>query len=170
MVERLYDAVVEQARMPAFYADFGVADHLEGRFDLLVLHLHLVVRRLSATDDPAARKMAQALFDTFFHDMDRTLRAMGVGDMSVGKKVKDMIRAYYGRCAAYEEALAGDGDLTAAIVRNVYQDAPAARQAPALAAYVARAREGIDATPVDVLMRGDVSFPAAAEFAPEESQ
>ncbi|SDF10708.1 ubiquinol-cytochrome C chaperone family protein [Thalassobaculum litoreum] len=158
--------------MPAFYAEFGVADHLEGRFDLLVLHLHLVLRRLSAADRPAARKMAQALFDTFFHDMDRTLRAIGVGDMSVGKKVKDMVRAYYGRCAAYEEALAGDGDLTAAIARNVYQraeqgaeDAP---QASALAAYVGRAREGIDAMPIEELMRGVVRFPAVTASAPEE--
>lgn len=155
--------------MPAFYAEFGVADHLEGRFDLLVLHLHLVVRRLSATEDPAARKMAQALFDTFFHDMDRTLRAMGVGDMSVGKKVKDMVRAYFGRCAAYEEALAGEGDLTAAITRNVYQGAADAAQAPALAAYVALARERIDALPIEDLMRGAVSFPQPALSLPEAS-
>ncbi|WPZ33266.1 ubiquinol-cytochrome C chaperone family protein [Thalassobaculum sp. OXR-137] len=146
--------------MPAFYADFEVADQLEGRFDLLVLHLHLVIRRLSATDDPAARKIAQALFDTFFHDMDRTLRAMGVGDMSVGKKVKDMVRAYYGRCAAYEEALTGEGDLAEAIRRNVYEGAQHAPQAPALAAYVLRARDGIDALPLDALKRGAVSFPA----------
>lgn len=151
--------------MPGFYADFGVADHLEGRFDLLVLHLHLVIRRLSASEDPAAQRLAQRLFDTFFHDMDRTLRAMGVGDMSVGKKVKDMIRAYYGRCAAYEEALTGEGDLTGAISRNVYQGAADASQAPALsapalAAYVERARERIEAMQIEDLMRGTVSFPA----------
>ena len=162
--------MVEQARTPGFYADFGVADHLEGRFDLLVLHLHLVIRRLSASEDPAARRMSQALFDTFFHDMDRTLRAMGVGDMSVGKKVKDMVRAYYGRCAAYEEALAGEGDLTAAIARNVYQGAADAPHAPALAAYVQRARERIDALPVAELMRGAVSFPPVVRSAPEESR
>lgn len=170
MAERLYDAVVEQARTPGFYADFGVADHLEGRFDLLVLHLHLVIRRLSATGDPAARKAAQALFDTFFHDMDRTLRAMGVGDMSVGTKVKDMVRAYYGRCAAYEEALAGEGDLAAAITRNVYQGAEDAAQAPALAAYVQRAREGIDAMPVEELMRGSVTFPPVTLSASKEAR
>ena len=154
---------MEQARSPVFYADFGVADQLEGRFDLLVLHLHLVIRRLSASEDAAARRMAQALFDTFFHDMDRTLRAIGVGDMSVGKKVKDMIRAYYGRCAAYEEALAGEGDLTGAIRRNVYEGAPDASGAPALAAYVLRARDRIDATPVAELMAGAVTFPPVIE-------
>ena len=145
--------------MPAFYAEFGVADQLEGRFDLLVLHLHLVIRRLSAADLPASRKVAQGLFDTFFHDMDRTLRAIGVGDMSVGKKVKDMVRAYYGRCAAYEAALAGEGDLTEAIRRNVYEGAQDASQAPALAAYVDRARTEIDALPIETLMAGTVSFP-----------
>ena len=162
--------MVEQARVPGFYTDFGVADHLEGRFDLLVLHLHLVIRRLSATDDPAARKLAQALFDTFFHDMDRTLRAIGVGDMSVGKKVKDMVRAYYGRCAAYEEALAGEGDLTEAIRRNVYQGTADAGRAPALAAYVGQARQRIDAMPMEELMRGAVSFPPVTPLAPEETR
>lgn len=146
--------------MPAFYAEFGVADQLEGRFDLLVLHLHLVIRRLSASGEPQAGKIAQGLFDTFFHDMDRTLRAIGVGDMSVGKKVKDMVRAYYGRCAAYEEALASGGDLIAAILRNVYAGADHAPQAPALAAYVRQAQERIDAMPIDELTGGTVSFPA----------
>lgn len=160
MVERLYDAVVDQARTPAFYADLGVADHLEGRFDLLVLHLHLVVRRLSSCGEPGGAAIAQALFDTFFHDMDRTLRAMGVGDMSVGKKVKDMVRAYYGRCAAYEEALSGDGDLVDAIARNVYAGAQDASHAPALAAYVLKARQAVDDLELDALKRGNVRFPA----------
>lgn len=129
-----------------------------------------MIRRLSASQDPAARRLAQALFDTFFHDMDRTLRAMGVGDMSVGKKVKDMVRAYYGRCAAYEEALAGEGDLTGAIARNVYQGAADASQAPALAAYVRQARERIDGMPIEALMQGTVSFPPATASAPEDGR
>lgn len=151
--------MVDQARQPAFYADLGVADQLEGRFDLLVLHLHLVVRRLSASEEPRAAQRAQALFDTFFHDMDRTLRAMGVGDMSVGKKVKDMVRAYYGRCAVYEEALAGDGDLVDALIRNVYAGADVAAHARRLADYTERARAAVDDLPLDALLDGDLRFP-----------
>lgn len=162
-MDRLYDAVVDQARSPVFYSEFGVADHLEGRFDLLVLHLHLVIRRLSASGEKRAADMSQMLFDTFFHDMDRTLRAIGVGDMSVGKKVKDMIRAYYGRCAVYEEALAGRSDLEAAITRNVYGGTDDAPHAAELSAYVVRAREAIDGMPVEELMGGRVTFPPVRE-------
>lgn len=163
MVDRLYTGVVDQARSPAFYSQFGVADHLEGRFDLLVLHLHLVIRRLSASGEKGAGDLSQALFDTFFHDMDRTLRAIGVGDMSVGKKVKDMVRAYYGRCAVYEEALTGDGDLTDAITRNIYGGEVNTAHAVALAGYVERARQSVDAMPIEDLMRGTVTFPAVTE-------
>ncbi|MDF1790653.1 MAG: ubiquinol-cytochrome C chaperone family protein [Thalassobaculaceae bacterium] len=163
MVERLYDAVVDQARTPAFYADLGVTDQLESRFDLLVLHLHLVIRRLSASDEPRGAALAQGLFDAFFHDMDRTLRAIGVGDMSVGKKVKDMVRAYYGRCAAYEEALTGKADLADAIARNIYAGDDSAPHAPALAAYVRRAQQAVDTMALEVLMSGGVTFPAVED-------
>lgn len=122
-----------------------------------------MIRRLSASGEKRAADLSQALFDTFFHDMDRTLRAIGVGDMSVGKKVKDMVRAYYGRCAVYEEALTGNGDLTDAIARNVYGGDADTAHAAALAGYVERARQGVDATPVDDLMRGTVAFPAVTE-------
>jgi len=117
--QAIYEAVVDQARHPAFYTTYGVADRFEQRFDLLVLHTHLVVAQLTRD---GATALAQNLFDALFFDMDRTLRAMGVGDMSVGKRVKDMVRAYYGRTAAYEDALSQPGDdaLAAALARNVF--------------------------------------------------
>jgi cytochrome b pre-mRNA-processing protein 3 len=151
--------VVSQARSPAFYADMGVSDSLEGRFDLLVLHLHLVVRRLSRPGLDGGASLGQKLFDTFFHDMDRTLRAIGVGDMSVGKKVKDMVRAYYGRCAVYEEALAdaGDAALVEALSRNVFAGGDG--DAESLAAYVRRAQASIDAQPEQQILSGSVAFP-----------
>lgn len=117
--EALYEAVMTQARRPDFYTDYGVPDGFEQRFDMLVLHAHLVIRRLTET---GAGACAQELFDTLFFDMDRTLRAMGVGDMSVGKRIKDMVRAFYGRTAAYDVALAEPeaSGLAAALGRNVY--------------------------------------------------
>lgn len=160
-VERLYDTVVAQARMPAFYAELGVADTLDGRFDLLALHIHLVLRRLAQCEEATARGMGQGLFDTFFHDMDRSLRAMGVGDMSVGKRVKDMIRAYYGRTAAYEEALgteAGTGVLAAAIARNVYAGATTP-YAVALSAYAREVAAGLETLDVASLLAGEIVFP-----------
>lgn len=155
--EVLYDAVVAQARRPAFYTDYGIRDGFEERFDLLVLHVHLVVRRLAAAGGGRA---AQALFDTLFFDMDRTLRAMGVGDMSVGKRVKDMVRAYYGRTAAYDEALAeAEGPrLAAALARNVYGGAGTG-DPERLARYVRLAASGLAPQTPAELLAGALRFP-----------
>ncbi|MEQ8397213.1 ubiquinol-cytochrome C chaperone family protein [Thalassobaculum sp.] len=157
-VEAVYDAIVEQARHPVFYTDYGVADGFEERFELLVLHVHLVVRRLAADGRPG---LAQELFDTLFLDMDRTLRLIGVGDMSVGKRVKDMSRAYYGRTTAYESALsdASTDALAAALARNVFSDPEPTDRGRRLARYVRAAVEGLKAQSLDDISAGSVGFP-----------
>src|SRR5579885_2019728 len=96
----LYRAVVAQARAPAFYVAYGVPDTLDGRFDLIALHMFLVLHRLKSDTD--ASTVSQALFDIMFDDMDRSLREMGVGDLGVGRRVRAMAEALYGRMAAYE--------------------------------------------------------------------
>ena len=154
--EAVYDAVVAQARCPVFYTDYGVADRFEERFDLLVLHVHLVVRRLT---EGGAAVRAQELFDALFFDMDRTLRAIGVGDMSVGKRVKDMIRAYYGRTAAYESALEDPQALALALARNVFGAEAAGPGALRLARHVRATVDALAAQPVAELAAGRVRFP-----------
>lgn len=156
--EAVYEAVVTQARHPAFYVDYGVTDGFEQRFDLLVLHVHLVVRRL-AEGGAAAR--AQELFDAMFFDMDRTLRAIGVGDMSVGKRVKDMIRAYYGRTAAYDSALASPSDdaLSLTLARNVFGAETATTGSGRLARQVRATIAGLAGQQVDRIAAGQVEFP-----------
>ena len=103
----LYVEAVRQARQPSFYASCGVPDTLDGRFDLIVLHVFLVMRALAQAGE-TGQKVGSAVLDVMFDDMDMNLREMGVGDLSVGKKVKAMARAYYGRAKAYGEALAPD--------------------------------------------------------------
>jgi len=116
----LYRSVVAQARQPVFYADFGVPDSVDGRFELLALHMFFVLHRLKS-GDAAAAELAQVLFDTMFGDMDQTLREMGAGDLGVGKRVRAMAEGLYGRMAAYEAGLAGDdATLAAALRRNLY--------------------------------------------------
>lgn len=156
--ETVYEAVVTQARQPAFYTDYGVPDGFEERFDLLVLHVHLVVRRL-AQGGSAAR--AQELFDVLFLDMDRTLRAIGVGDMSVGKRIKDMVRAYYGRTDAYDSALAeADGTpLEAALARNVFGATDVSAGVSRLARQVRATVAELASQPVDEIAAGRIRFP-----------
>lgn len=122
---RIYGRAVTWARQPDFYTKFNVADTLDGRFDMILLHLYIIVRRLS--DVAEAEGMQQLIQECMVADMDRTLREMGVGDMSIGKQVKRMVAAWMGRTKAYDDALQGwpksfdSAAVGAVIERNVYR-------------------------------------------------
>jgi cytochrome b pre-mRNA-processing protein 3 len=102
-ISALYGMIVAQARSPCFYRDYAVADTVNGRFDLIVLHLALVIARL--TPEVGLRGLGQGLFDRFCQDMDHNLREMGVGDLKVPKEMRRMGEAFYGRAQAYQAAL-----------------------------------------------------------------
>jgi cytochrome b pre-mRNA-processing protein 3 len=117
-IETIYGMIVTQAREPLFYRDLGVPDTVNGRFDLLVLHLWMVLGRLKAL--PAGDGPCQALFDRFCIDMDDNLREMGVGDLTVPKRMQAFGEAFYGRAAAYDLALsAGEEPLAQALCKNI---------------------------------------------------
>ena len=160
---RLYAAAVAQARAVPFYARLGVPDTPNGRFDLLALHVHLICRRLGQ-GDAAQGAVGQALFDALFADMDRNLREMGVGDLSVPKKVKAMAGMYYKRVEGLEAGLqGGDAALAAALVEAVYAGKPPLQPAlAALAGYVNAAAAALQAQPVAALAGGRAEFPAVA--------
>jgi cytochrome b pre-mRNA-processing protein 3 len=144
LVDMLHEATVAQSRQPSFYLDYGVADSVDGRYDLLILHTFLMFRWLK-TDEGRGARLAQALCDRVFFDLDRSLREMGVGDLSVPKRMKKMAQMFYGRVAAYEEALASaeEDDLARALDRNVYRgDGVAGEPSRRLARYV-RAATGM---------------------------
>ena len=101
-IDAIYGMIVTQAREPLFYRDLGVPDTVNGRFDLLVLHLWMVLRRLKSVE---GGRPSQALFDRFCDDMDDNLREMGVGDLTVPKQMQAFGEAFYGRIAAYDMAL-----------------------------------------------------------------
>ena len=156
----LYAAAVAQARTPVFYTELGAPDTLEGRFELIVLHVHLLCRRLGRAGAGGAA-LAQALFDIMFRDMDRNLRELGVGDPSIPRRIKAMIEAYYGRIKAYDAALAAGGDaLATAIARNVLNAEAVPPGAAVLADYAQRAAKAIEAAPIEDLLAGRVGFPA----------
>jgi len=107
---QLYGALVAQARSKSFFADGGIPDTMDGRFDLMVVHAFLLIRRLNKAGN-AGEELAQQVFDGMFRDLDNSLREIGVGDLSVPKKIKVMAKAFYGPCEAYEEAI-DNGDKT----------------------------------------------------------
>jgi len=161
-IERLYGAIVAQSRREAFYTDFGVPDTLEGRFEMVVLHTVLVCHRLKGGDE-LERALSQDMFDSFAADMDRTLREMGVGDLSVPKKMKKIGAAFYGRASAYDAGLAASADeeLAAALGRNILElEAAGDPRATALATYVRAAAAALAQTPSATLLSGELALPA----------
>ena len=140
--EPLYDLAVRQARQPAFYTALGVADRIDARFELYTLHVLLLVMRLRDEGEHGA-EAAQALFDTYVSALDHALRELGVGDISVGKKMRKLGEAMYGRMTAYEAPLRDEGAavLAAGLARNVFEsDDPTAGEALAGYALASRAR------------------------------
>ncbi len=155
----LYGVIVAQARTPGLYTDLGVPDTVEGRFEMVVAHLALVLRRLERGDE-AAREAGQAVFDVFSREMDDALRALGVKDTSVGKRMRSLTGAYYGRASAYEAALEANDAvaLAAALGRTVY-GGEGEMAAPALAAYMLAVDEVLAAMPAGRVVAGDIAWP-----------
>jgi cytochrome b pre-mRNA-processing protein 3 len=157
----IYVGVVAQARTPAFYGALGVPDSVDGRFDLIVIHTMLVMRRLRA-EGAAVEDLTQRLFDYMFKDMDRSLREIGVGDMSVGKHVKKMAKAFYGRAEAYEIGM--DGSATAlsdALTQNLYRSvSPSAEQLTTMGAYLLAADRTLREVTLADIMQGQLKWPS----------
>jgi cytochrome b pre-mRNA-processing protein 3 len=163
-IASFYGAIVAQARLPAFYAQFGVPDTVQGRFDLIVLHMVLLLRRLAKTT--AGPSLGQRLFDHFCGDLDDNLREMGIGDLAVPKHMRRFGEAFYGRQAAYLAALdtADERDFENALARNILVEAGNGKAA-CLARYARAAIGELDAQADDVLLRGELNFPRPEAFA-----
>jgi len=168
-IHALYGAIVAQARSKIFYADFGVPDTVEGRFDLIVLHLVLVLSRLGREAETGQRRgqtLGQNLFDEFCRDLDGNLREMGTGDLAVPKRMRAFAEAFYGRQSAYLAALAAPEPraFENALARNIFPVGDTAGSVP-LAAYARAAERQLDAQSDAALFSGDVVFPDPEAFA-----
>jgi cytochrome b pre-mRNA-processing protein 3 len=166
-IRDFYGTIVAQARRAAFYADYKVPDTVQGRFDLIVLHLVLLLDRLGRTAG-GGRGVGQQLFDVFCRDLDDNLREMGVGDLAVPKEMRRFAEAFYGRQAAYLAALAAtdDRELEKALARNIFQDIGGGDGGVArLARYVRAARRQFEAQEERDLLHGEVMYPSPESIA-----
>ena len=156
---KLYDTIVAQARQPAFYTDLGVEDSVNGRFEMIVLHAYLLFHRLRP-EEGEIKALGQAVFDRFFADMDDSLREIGIGDLSVPKKIKKMAQGFYGRVDAYDEArAAGEEALATALARNVFPEETEERpEAKALAQYVLRNEKVLNDQSAENFLKGEIAF------------
>ncbi len=156
----LFSAAAAQARRPAFYGSLGVADTVEGRFELYSLHVALLLLRLKGQGASAA-DTAQHLFDAYVRSLDDALREMGVSDVTVGKKMRKLGEAFYGRMRSYDEALEGLPQtrmLEELIARTVFEGrSDAAVQA--LVDYVVQTVAILAAQPLAGLLEGQATWP-----------
>jgi cytochrome b pre-mRNA-processing protein 3 len=154
-----YTSIVERARSPAFFEHFDVPDTLDGRYEMIALHMFLVLNRLKAEHEATA-EYAQALFDAMFADLDRGLREMGATDMGVGKRVKEMAKGFYGRIAAYEKGLDGDDQtLDEALKRNLYGTVqPRTDAVAALGRYMRGQARNLAGQPLTAFLDNHIKF------------
>ena len=161
VADRMYRDLVKQARTPAFYRDLGVPDTPEGRFEMVALHVALVVRRLRAAGAPGSA-LAQELFDLMFADMDESLRHIGIGELSVGKHVRRLAGNFYARLLALDEVLdsAPRAPLAQMLRTNAYHGgaAPGPHQVDALAGYLLAAEAALRAQASEHLLAGQVDW------------
>lgn len=170
----LYGMIVAQARSPALYQSFRVPDTVNGRLEMILLHVVLLLRRLDAEPEPvpdsSVRPLGQGIFDLFCQDMDANLREMGVGDLAVPRTMRRIGEAFYGRQAAYMRALAANDSqaLVEVLTRNVFDGGAGAER---LAAYVRAAVRALAARDMTELRAGHFGFPdpgALGDLAGEE--
>ncbi|UCH72792.1 MAG: ubiquinol-cytochrome C chaperone family protein [Rhodospirillales bacterium] len=155
----LYGIIVEQARRPEFFKQFGVPDTAKGRFGLVALHVFLALDRLGRVADHAA--LSQALFGAMVGDIDRSLREMGVGDLSVGRNAKELARHFYAAAAAYRDGLnRGDPVLCEALTQYLYAvNAPSPSVVAAMARYMRACVAELEQQSEGDVGRGRMGFP-----------
>lgn len=157
----LFSEVIKAARQVKFYEDYQVSDSLDGRFDLISLHFILLLDRFDIMASPGPAKQVQRyLQEILFDNLDLSLREMGVGDLSVGKKIKVMAEAFYGRRQAYLEALAKGSEalLEKALLRNLYRAQSLDHDISGLVRYVINQKSHIDGQSDQDILHGRINF------------
>lgn len=172
IAQKLYLGIVAQSRQPGFFLDGGVADSVDGRFDVLVLNAFLVIRRLNQLG-PQGKALAQHLFDDMFGNLDGDVREMGFSDWTIGKKIQRMAEAFYGRAEAYQKALDG-GDSAAlkqALARNVFRSQPVTdAQLGFIQQYFERQDTALADVTLEQMLAGNIPFAPIMAAADAQAQ
>ena len=160
--ERLYQSILQASRQPNLYTEFEVHDHLDSRFDMLCLHISLLMGRLRMLPEDVHKPLNQELFDRFFADMDFTLREMGVGDLGVGKRVRKMSEAFMGRLLAYTKSLERNDkrELALVLARNIRRSHDSNDADRRMADYVLQSRDRLSAVGDNEMQAGTVDLVA----------
>ena len=157
--QEIYGRVMAQARNCTFYTRYGFEDTVTGRFDMLALHMFLLSHRLANADDPVSVELGQQVFDIFTADTDRALREIGIGDTSVPKRKKAMIRGFYGQISEFAEPLsARDAQVMKSAIANRFTTLQA-DEVERLTRYMFRAADCLAATSPAEIGEARLSWP-----------
>lgn len=158
--QQIYGGLVAQSRNPAFYMRYGIADTVMGRFDMLCLHVFLLSNRLAEEADPAARELGQEVFDCFVDDIDRALREIGIGDTSVPKRKKKLVRGFYGQVDDFAAPIAaGDAAGLAKAAARRFFGSETSPAADILANYMLRAHRRLKSIPFATIAAAGAGWP-----------
>jgi len=160
--QQLYGSLMAHAREPFLYAEFGVPDSVMGRFDMLAMHVYLFARRLRAEDSEVSIALSQDVFDLFVADVERALRELGIGDTTVPKRKKKMVRSFYGQIEDFDEALASAQlDVLAERAEARYLAESKQSSAEALASYMLNTAKTLDEQSFENILKGDLNLLAS---------
>ncbi len=162
-ISTLYGTIVAQARLPCFYREYGVPDTVNGRFDLLVLHLALVLDRLA--DEPQLRELGQALFDHFCTDMDVICVKWGSAIFQCPDTCSASGKRFMGvhRHTGQVWPVTANRRSCEALERNIYgQDAASRAAAARLAAYMRGTVGELRVQPASQVLAGKLTMPDPA--------
>ncbi|MEZ5690208.1 MAG: ubiquinol-cytochrome C chaperone family protein [Rickettsiales bacterium] len=150
-----YVSLVKYSRNPYFYQLCEVEDTIDGRFDVIILHIFMVTHCIRDKNPEFIRN----LWEVFFSDMDRNLREMGTSDTGIGKRIKKMVKAFYGRMDSYEKSLDNKEKLTESLKRNLYRGKEVEPQhVSSIVAYIKRNIDYINGQDVDLIAEGKLDF------------
>jgi cytochrome b pre-mRNA-processing protein 3 len=164
----LYGSSVTAARAHNFYAQWGVPDTVQGRFEMVALHVSLVLRRLDQ-EGAAGRRLGLALTEAFVVDMDDTMREMTFGDLAVPREIKRATAALFDRHTAYLAALAVSTDMSlraALEIQLAYLVPGGHLDGGRLADYVHKCASALDAQPAAQILAGEIAWPGPAGSGP----
>ena len=163
--QQLYGSVMTQARSPEFFTNFGMPDTVIGRFDVLSLHIYLLARRFREEGSPLAMDLSQEVFDLYVYDVERALRELGIGDTSVPKKKKKMIRSFYGQIDDFDEAInIGDEQEISVKVHSRYLSETENANPQILTTYILKTEENLKEQSMKALLSGEVNWLSPESF------